>query len=388
MKIGINALFQGHGGALTNLTQLIEEWKKARAYQLHDFVLFVSQGTLQRLGINPTPEFRVITLHRSDWGLPFRLIVEQTQLARRVEKEKVDVLFCPGNTMPFTTRIPCVTTFQNAAPFCPNISFRTAGFRYGLRFYLLGFFMRLSARRSSRIIFISKHFRNIFVERFSFPAERGVVIYRARQEGVERLQEDLHLEQRYGIRRPYVLSVSHLYPFKNLLELIKGFVAAQRQGNIKPMQLVIVGGEQIPGYKSRLEALIRRLGVAKGDVLLTGPIPHHDVMHLITGCEVFAFSSTCENCPTALIEALSTGVPIACSNVGVMPEIAGDGAIYFDPYDPQDFENVLCRLMADNALRRQLRDRALQQAKKFPDPAEVARQTLSVLEQAGDEGFR
>jgi glycosyltransferase involved in cell wall biosynthesis len=388
MRIGINALFQGSGGALIYLTQLIEEWKKARVHEIHDFVLFISQGTLRRLGIDPAPEFRVVTLHRSDWGLPFRLVVEQTELVRRAEKEKVDVLFCPGNTMPYTTWIPCVTTLLNAAPFCSNISLRTVGFRYGLRFYLLGFFMRLSARRSSRIIFISEFFRNIFIDQFSFPAKKGVVIYHAREEVFETLQGDERLEERYGIRRPYVLSVSHLYPFKNLLELIEGFVATQRQGNIKPMQLVIVGGEQIPGYKSKLEALIRRLGVANGNVLLTGPIPHHEVMHLIAGCEVYAFSSTCENCPIALIEALSAGMPIACSNVGVMPEIAGDGAIYFDPCDPNDFANALSRLMTDDTLRRQLRDRALQQAKKFPSPSEVARRTLSVLEQARDAASR
>ena len=88
----------------------------------------------------------------------------------------------------------------------------------------------------------------------------------------------------------------------------------------------------------------------------------------------------------SLIEALAADVPIACSNVGVMPEIAGDAAAYFDPYDPGDIANTLARVINDAPLRDTLRKKALEQARKFPTWDEVGEMTLRSLERAAVEG--
>lgn len=167
-----------------------------------------------------------------------------------------------------------------------------------------------------------------------------------------------------------------------VLELIEGFrLACQRHG-IRNMQLVIVGRAYHAHYYRRIQALLDRLGIRDGEVLLTGEIPHEHVGHLLGGCDVYVFPSTCENCPTSLLEALAMGVPIACSRVGVMPEIAGEAALYFDPDDVEDIARRLGELMTNPDLRHQLRGKALEQARRFPGGAEVARRILWTLEQA------
>jgi len=66
-----------------------------------------------------------------------------------------------------------------------------------------------------------------------------------------------------------------------------------------------------------------------------------------------------------------------------MPEIAGDAAVYFDHYDPDDIARALNTLLSDPDLRSWLREQARVQAQHFPDAAEVARRTLAVIEEAG-----
>ena len=47
------------------------------------------------------------------------------------------------------------------------------------------------------------------------------------------------------------------------------------------------------------------------------------------------FPSLYEGFGLPVIEAMATGVPVACSNVTSLPEVAGDAAILFDPRIPE-----------------------------------------------------
>jgi glycosyltransferase involved in cell wall biosynthesis len=186
----------------------------------------------------------------------------------------------------------------------------------------------------------------------------------------------------YGIEPPYILSVGHLLDFRNFLELIEGFAIVRRECGIKNWQLVLAGREQVPGYWTRIRASMERYQVSD-TVRVLGGIPHDHVGALLRGCELFAFPSSCENCPTSLIEAMSVGLPICCSNVGVMPEIARDSVVYFNPHDPKEIAGKLRMLIESPELRRELGQRAFLESRRFPDAAEVARRTIAVIEDVG-----
>jgi len=380
MRIGINATFQAHGGSFVHLSEMLQEWKKDGTLSKYGVVLFSSIGNLRALRAD-LDGIAVVPLRRSDLGTAARLVVEQTELVRAIERERVDVLFCPANTMPLRTRIPSVVLLQNAAPFCESISLSSVGVAQWLRYRLLGHAMRLSVRRASRVIFISEYFRDQFIRRYSFDAMKATVIYRARRPGLK-TERGAALLVELGIHGRYVLSVSHLYPYKNLVELVEGFLIASRGHPAADRQLVLVGTEYFRGYKARIEQALVRHRAAEGRVILAGGQPRDVVAELLARCEVFAFPSTCENCPTALIEAIAAGVPIACSRVGVMPEIAGDAASYFDASDPHDIARALDDLLRDADLRHDLRQRARARANRFPEPSEVAARTLDVLKAA------
>jgi glycosyltransferase involved in cell wall biosynthesis len=79
---------------------------------------------------------------------------------------------------------------------------------------------------------------------------------------------------------------------------------------------------------------------------------------------------------------MACGCPVVASRTGALPEIAGDAAVYCDPYDPASIGDAIRDLVSDDALRQQYAERALQRAKLFTWD-NCARQTLEVLESVG-----
>ena len=387
LRIGISALHRASGGSLTNLVQLLSSWKSDGTLDGHEWVIFASEESASALRTalgDLGPSVSTVVLSGAGGGLLRRLVDEQLRLPLAVRRLRIDVLFCPGNVMPYLTRTPVVAAFQNAAPFCESVTAKSVGLRPWLQFALLGRLMRLTARRARRVIFISRFFRDLFVERFGFRPERGRVVPRAGGAATI-VPADPALEARLELRRPFILSVSHLNPYKNTVELIEGFAAAT--ADRPEWQLVLVGMANFPAYLERIQAAIATHRV-HDRVRLTGELAHHDARALMAACEVFVFTSTCENCPTALIEALSAGAAVASSDVGVMPEITGDAALLFDPDRPADIGAALGRLLSDTKLREDLRIRARQRAASFAVPPAVARDTFETIEDAFAAGGR
>jgi glycosyltransferase involved in cell wall biosynthesis len=380
MHIGINALFQAGGGSLTHLVHLLREWRRTDVLRPHRLTLFASRASYERLeGELPAGSHGVV-IERADRGLVSRMLVEQRELPRLAAGRGVDVLYCPGNTMPLGTPIPCVLSFQNAAPFSPE-AMRSVGWGQRLKWTVLGQMMELGGRRAARVVFISEYFRDLFRRRVPIDLDRCVVVHRARQRE-SAVTADAQLERFYCVPRPYLLTVSHVYPYKNLLEVVDAFATFRERTGRRDLALIVAGrADFFPNYSARLRARVADRGLG-GSVHLIGSVEPEHVRPLIAGCEAFVFSSTCENCPTGLIEAIEVGVPIACSNVGVMPEIGGDAVAYYDPHSPAELADVLAALTTDAARRSGLIAACRRRVTAFPTHAESARRILAVLEDA------
>ena len=53
-----------------------------------------------------------------------------------------------------------------------------------------------------------------------------------------------------------------------------------------------------------------------------------------------------------VVEAMALGVPVACSDVTSLPEVAGDAAILFDPRKPEAIAAAIVALVQDEARRK------------------------------------
>ena len=143
--------------------------------------------------------------------------------------------------------------------------------------------------------------------------------------------------------------------------------------------MAFAGAEVDKPYTRELRAALAAHGLEQR-VRLLGAVPHDDLPTLQAAAAAFVFPSTCESYPNILVEGLATGAPTLTSRIGPMDELAGDGALYFDPNSPADIAEKLVQVFADERLRQGLRERGMRQAATF-SWERTARETLEVIEE-------
>lgn len=382
MRIGISALYRMNGGSITHLRHLLKVWSEEGIDRDHEVVIFARDESIEQIRGMLTPHVKLYPVTAGRFGSIRKILWEQFRFPGLLRREKIDVLFSTANTTPLFGSTPRVVALRNAGPFCPTIRIRTVGLGLWLYMKILGVFMVLSAFRASRVIFISEYFRRIFL-RLGLQAERTDVIYHGRD------ASDMAAgaaERTPKIDGRYMLFIGNLYPYKNVVELVDAYARSRDYFIERSIKLAVVGNPIDRRYAASIRRHVEKVGLAE-HVILAGGASHEEIHSLMRHCELFIFQSTCENCPNTLIEALAAALPIACSNAGVMPEIAGEAVVYFDPFDPDDIGRALRQILEDRAAAQQLRERARSQAQKFPTWRDVARRTFAVLQQAA-QGVR
>lgn len=112
-----------------------------------------------------------------------------------------------------------------------------------------------------------------------------------------------------------------------------------------------------------MEALAREKGI--GDfVEFCGMQPN--VYPYLHDADIFVLPSIYEGNPMTIIEAMGTGLPIAASRVGGIPDMITDGesGLLVEP-EPQSICDGLSRLVEDGALRQRLGETARRNSQRF-----------------------
>ena len=165
--------------------------------------------------------------------------------------------------------------------------------------------------------------------------------------------------------------MSTLHPHKNLDRLIRAF-------EIPDMRLVIAGMRGF--YAEQLEALIAQRGLGER-VRLTGRVPREDLYELYRRAWAFVYPSTFEGFGMPVLEAMAAGLPVACSSIPPLREIAGDAVEFFDPLREEDIARALRKLAGGSPVES---ERAREHAAGFTWER-AARETLQCLLAAASE---
>lgn len=232
----------------------------------------------------------------------------------------------------------------------------------------------LAARRAHRIIAVSHAGRDEIVAHLDVdPHTIDIVPNGVRPAPAPPPTDELRACLRLG-ERPVVLSVASDLPHKNLavlLDALAAIDAAQRP--------VLV----LAGYATDAGALTRRaaaLGVAD-DVRALGQCSSEQLEGLYAVADCLALPTLHEGFGLPVLEAMARSLPVACSDIPVLREIAGEAAAYFDPREPQQIAARIGELLADGESAARLRERGLARAARF-SWSEAARLTLASYEHA------
>ncbi len=164
---------------------------------------------------------------------------------------------------------------------------------------------------------------------------------------------------RYGIREPYLLSVSEIKKHKNHSAVLTAFNKLKQYESAKGVQLAIVG-------RFRDRSLYRQLVKEKHhDVVFTGYVPDADLHALYAHAFGFVFLSLYEGFGFPLLEAMDHKIPILCSNSTALGEIVGDGALQVNPENIGAIEQGMMVLTADDYIRKELIAKGSERLKAF-----------------------
>ena len=187
-----------------------------------------------------------------------------------------------------------------------------------------------------------------------------------------------------GVEPGFILSVGSVEPRKNYPRLL----AAYRQLRSRGAVPFIIGGR--PGMPQLVIA--GRPGWAYGDTLqriaaepgvrYLGHVDEPTLSALYGHASVLAFPSLYEGFGLPLLEAMARGVPAVVGRAGSLAELGGPAAVAVDAEDPAAIAAGLERLLADEALRRQLGEEGIRRAAGYSWEM-AAEKTLGVLREIG-----
>lgn len=126
--------------------------------------------------------------------------------------------------------------------------------------------------------------------------------------------------------------------------------------------------------RAALEARTAELGL--GDrVTFLGPRTRLGVLELFRASDASLLSSTWENFPHTVVEALAVGTPVLATSVGGVPEVVhdGDNGLLVGPGDAAALAAVIARYFADASLRQRLAARAAASVEAYAPEKLLAR---------------
>lgn len=357
LRVGLNLIFLGDraGGAGRYAMELPGALLAAEPEtEVH---VFVSRDAPFGLREEPwAKDVRWVTLPVGLAGPPLHVLAQFAGLPPLALARRLDVLHSPANTGPVIT--PGVASVVSLLDLI--WLHRAAEWESSTRVHRrMRMLVRYCLRHADRVFAISNAAAEDFVRTLGVPRERiEVTPLGVRPSGVVQphAQAELRTRLALGTAR-VVLCVAQKRPYKNLHCLVRALPELDED-----VVLVLPGSQT--AYEGELRALAGELGVS-GRVRFPDWLSDAELEGLYALASVFVLPSLIEGFGLPVLEAMVRGVPVACSNISALPEVAGDAALLFDPESQGEVTAAVRRLLEDRALAERLIARGHERAGHF-----------------------
>lgn len=283
-----------------------------------------------------------------------RVFRENTLLLHWLRQNGAKVYHVPRNTgVPFFSNLPVIVTIHDIIPhvfpqkYLNNILERI--------YYEIA--IRVSIKNSDKIITISEFSKKELIKYYGVKPEKIAITQLAYNRAFRKIGDEGVLKpvrEKYNIHDKYLLAIGGSEYRKNMQRLINVY----QKHFSREYKLIIIGG------KWRDTDLPGKYAFDKNIRFLTN-IPEEDLIAIYNMAEVFVFPSFYEGFGIPVLEGMACGVPVVTSNVSSMPEVGGDSAVYFDPYNEEDMAEKIGRVLQDETLRKTMIAKGLEKVKEY-----------------------
>ena len=164
-------------------------------------------------------------------------------------------------------------------------------------------------------------------------------------------------------REKIILHVGAIQSRKNVARLVQAFET------VPPDWRLVLAGSA--GFGSG--EILRGIGAspASDRISLLGYVSNEALADCYARSTILAFPSLDEGFGIPILEAMAAGLPVLTSNRSAPAEVAGSAALLVNPESVEELGEALCRMIADDQLRENLKLKGLARAAEFTWPQAV-----------------
>ena len=244
--------------------------------------------------------------------------------------------------------------------------------------YLRNYFPKF-AKKAAHILTVSEYSKQDIIQSYGISPSKITVAWNGASESFVPLEgaeiQKIRTEKTAG--RPYFIFVGAIHPRKNVGRLIEAF-GQFAQVNTE-IDLLIVGESLWANKASSIPEVSEEL---KKRIMFSGHVSLDELNKLMGAAFALTYIPYFEGFGIPLVEAMRCGLPIIAGNLTCLPEVAGDAAIYVNPFDPEEVSNAMMDLASDEQKQAELSQKSLHRSTLF-SWNHTAEATWNVLEDIG-----
>ena len=396
-KILIDGRFIGVGDSIGRVVFGILDYLLAIDDQ-HQYSLLICPAGVSQVkerGFWNNPKLTVEVLDIAHYSL-----LEQTKLLVWLNKKPFDLVYFTQFNHPIMYRRPYIIIIHDLT------TFGYFHLENPLKVAVFKKVMKSAVHDSKKIITISKTTKKELLESYKVDGDKIEVIYpgiddnylrMAKLDVADRIKLGNKFKKHYQIEADYLLYTGMWKRHKNLLRLLfavkqisqQSAISSQQKNTasskllVANFQLVLVGkiDKSQPDIIEKIESINdHNIEKAKSTdaVFVTGFVPEEFLPSAYAGAMAYVTPSLNEGFGLPPLEAMACGAPVIAGKISATPEVLGDAAVYFDPYDVNDIAEKISKVTSDLSLRISMRKKGFERIKLY-SWQENAKKNLEVI---------
>jgi glycosyltransferase involved in cell wall biosynthesis len=286
------------------------------------------------------------------WYIWFELSVRYA-----LKKYKIDLFLSPDGYLSLSSKTKEIAVIHDI-----NFEHFPKQFSWSYRKYLLHYFPKF-AKRANRIVTVSDYSKQDIAAKYNIDPSKIDVAYNGANSIYRPLTRNEKDEAKKQFARgcDYFIYIGALLPRKNVARMLQAYdrFKSLQKSEIK---MVIVGAKMF--NTGDIEDTYQNMQF-KDDVVFTGRLAPGRIELALGGALALVYVSYFEGFGIPLVEAMYADVPVITSNVTSLPEVAGDAALFVEPFSVGSIRDAMQQMYTDKPLRETLIEKGRIQRQKF-----------------------
>ena len=290
-----------------------------------------------------------------------RLLWMQLILPFELYKLKVAKFFAPMNICPLIlkfTNINLILGLHSNLPWA-YFDYMPGNF---VKKFLTKYFMKKSIEISDKLIVCSYFAKKEIKKLLNIKSKKIYPIYLGLDDELLDFSHNKNYIKSFNYKN-YIFSVLSCARYHNIINLLKAFKSFKDKNKIN-LRFILILQVLDKRYFNQIKSFIKS-NFFKQEVLIFHNIQNKYLINLYRKASLYIFTSYTEVFGLTSLEAMSQKCPVIISNKSALPEINSNSALYFDPDNIIEIEDLMTKTLKKNNFKKKIIKKGISHARKF-----------------------